>query len=174
MGNQLESISNKSSRMKDERNMIMPYVIQRIERGCDVDLRDICDLTIDVFFNENSNQGSTLWRTLQLSYLRNLQYSDLNSRKFSDDMESQVEMFVARRVVVDARSNDDMVDLALQKNKIINSSFLRELERDDEMYTLGEVIGFVDITNKPFGLSLIDCSDTGVNSSDTGVNNKRP
>lgn len=159
---QILAIKKNNEKVKDDKNHVVPYIIQKIERDSDVNINDICDLTIEVFFNEKS-KGNSLWNELKLSYLRNLQYSDIYSRKFASIDSNQVEMFVARRVIVVDKNENDGDVVPLQMDKIINSSKLPPIERNGELYTVGEVIGFVDVTSKLFGLSLNDCNATEMN-----------
>lgn len=141
----------------DNRNNVIPYVIQRLEANQAKDFEELCKMTIQVFFNEEDDDSqqsevTTPWKSVQLAYLRHLQYSDLRTRKYMTG--PQNDMFIAREVKVTKKQTELQPELMLPDlSQIMNSNVLPPLEGDDEMYSLdNEVIGFCEISARVFSL----------------------
>jgi len=89
------------------------------------------------------------WKGLQLAYLRRMQYSDLRFRSLGATSKPGY-MFVAREVVP-VRSEAEVTedDLISDENSIQNVDVSNGEIRG---WTRGDVLGFVEITEKRFGL----------------------
>jgi len=137
-------------------------------------------MCIDAFFNTAPNRKK-LWKEWQLAYLRNLQRSDLKVRRQRDHRINM--MFVARRVVPANASNVRQTPLLLdtscvhnlpsnnsQSNNNSNSNNNNNNHAID--YVRGDIVGFVEVTQRPYGLG--DASASGVQLRTSQHNPKRP
>lgn len=133
----------------------VPFVIERIsENPGQVVFQETAAMCIDVFFNDAPTNAP--WKQVQLSYLRNLQQSDLYHRKTSRKWVN--EMFVARRVIPVSEIG---MDAALKKPIILDLHSIVNLPYnvdDDEDFVKDQVIGFVEVTEKTFGLPQCECN----------------
>jgi len=146
-------------------NPVVPYVIQRIEANRKKDFEDLCKMTIQVFFNEEKDDTTTTttttipqpttttpWKSMQLAYLRHLQYSDLRTRKYMSSG-PQNDMFIARQVVTTNEERQLPAELELPKNMEINNEAELPPLKENEIYCLSdEVIGFVEVSARVFYL----------------------
>jgi ribosomal protein S18 acetylase RimI-like enzyme len=122
-----------------------PFIIEKVgTRTKESIFQEISEMCIDVFFNDDEGPYITPWKQLQLSYLRNLQRSDLLNRKCSRKFVN--DMFVARRVLPATNKVDLKAPLILDTSTICN------VDEDVEDYVKGEVIGFCEVTERHFGL----------------------
>lgn len=138
----------------------VPFVIERVEINREQEFREISEMCIEVFFNSdgydldnNGNKKITPWKALQLAYLRNTQYSDLRTRKFFSSRSNA--MFVARRVFTIPAYEALNTPSILDPTSIYNADCLRGTTNGDTSgvaFAYGEVLGFVEVTEKPFGL----------------------
>lgn len=89
------------------------------------------------------------WKQVQLTYLRNLQQSDLYIRKTSRKLVN--DMFVARRVLPISKLSRNA---ALKRPLILDLDNIMNLSCHDENedFVKDDVIGFVEVTEKHFGL----------------------
>lgn len=135
-------------RINNAKNQV-PFVIERIsETSPELVFQEVADMCIDVFFNDAPN--TTPWKQVQLSYLRNLQKSDLHSRKTSRKLVN--DMFVARRVLPVSQIGEQA---ALKKPIVLDLHTIYNLPHDthdNEDFVRDDVIGFVEVTEKQFGL----------------------
>lgn len=145
-------------------NPVVPYVIQRIEANRKKDFEDLCKMTIQVFFNEEKDDTTTTtttipqpttttpWKSMQLAYLRHLQYSDLRTRKYMSSG-PQNDMFIARQVITTNEERQLPAELELPKNMEINNEAELPPLKENEIYCLSdEVIGFVEVSARVFYL----------------------
>lgn len=136
----------------------VPFVIERIgDNPSDFVFEEIAQMCIDVFFNDRPSP--TPWKQVQLSYLRNLQQSDLYHRKTSRKFVN--EMFVARRVLPVSSVG---TKAALKKPIILDVDTIYNLSSnvdEEEDYVKDQVIGFVEVTEKAFGLGTPSQSGGG-------------
>ena len=125
----------------------LPFAITRVQKDGQDDMQDVSKMCVEVFFNEDNS--SSLPRQMQLAYLRNLQYGDLRMKFFTSDAES--DLFMARQVVPAAQAPSVRAKpLDVRKTKIYNAKYL-DNSKDDE-FVLGDVLGFVEVTEKRFRL----------------------
>ena len=129
---------------------LVPFVIERIgDNPSQSVFEETASMCIDVFFNDDPNPNAP-WKQVQLSYLRNLQQSDLHNRKTSRRWRN--EMFVARQVVPVSKLDSN---IALKKPILLDFEGVVNLPYNihpDEDFVKDDVIGFVEVTEKTFGL----------------------
>lgn len=125
----------------------IPFVIQPLaDQPPQRIYQEISRMCIQAFFNDGpSNRLIPFWKELQLRYLRALQQSDLKIRR-QRNPKSNV-MFVARRVYPADPQSVKGAPLVLDNSEIYN---LPSPSSDD--YVRGEVLGFVEVTLRPYGL----------------------
>jgi len=112
-------------------------------------------MCIDAFFNDGPTRDRKipLYKEWQLSYLRNLQQSDLKRRrKLFPDTNM---MFVARRVVPATAATARKTPLLLDLANVYN---VKDKKAD---YCRGEVLGFVEVTQRPYSLAGTSETNTG-------------
>ena len=150
----------------------IPFIIQKIGRGTKSEIEEITDMCIDVFFNEekktdpnkvsnpsNKKKRVKPWKALQLAYLGNMQRGDILARN-AFKPEQKVDLIVARRVypVTDTAQIVDLIDdntknTQTSSNIISDKSQIYNIDRSKEiMYVTGEIIGYVEVMEKQFGL----------------------
>jgi len=165
INNILYSQSQSQPTTDENANPVVPYVIQRIEANRKKDFEDLCKMTIQVFFNEEKDDTTTTttttipqpttttpWKSMQLAYLRHLQYSDLRTRKYMSSG-PQNDMFIARQVVTTNEERQLPAELELPKNMEINNEAELPPLKENEIYCLSdEVIGFVEVSARVFYL----------------------
>lgn len=128
--------------------------------------------------------GGSITKPLILAYLKNLQYGDVKGKKFMLGSSTSNSMFVARRLVKYTGSDDNGNSLDQEKGKIGNGNVINrnnvftidELLEDESVfniynknclpedalsdpntrYTSENVLGFVDVTEKNFGIANED------------------
>eukprot|EP00980_Cylindrotheca_fusiformis_P031436 scaffold26366_cov117-Cylindrotheca_fusiformis.AAC.7 len=130
----------------------IPYVIERISRKPSDDLfRDIAEMCINVFFKEQLNAKPedrlAPWKEAQISYLKNLQTADLRRRRRIYPETN--EMFLAYEVLpVESETT------AMEKPLILDLEQVQNMPRTKNSgeYVRGELIGFCEITQRPYGL----------------------
>jgi len=132
----------------------VPFVVDRISsRARDETFKEISFMCINVFFNNDKDESvrNPPWKNAQLSYLKNLQKADLRQRK---NRERQVnDMFVARRVVTIPSSEVAQEQpLILDTSSIYNLPLGNNGNNNDIEYIRGEILGFVEVTEKQYGL----------------------
>mmetsp|Transcript_9416 Transcript_9416/g.26443 ORF Transcript_9416/g.26443 Transcript_9416/m.26443 type:complete len:322 (+) Transcript_9416:111-1076(+) len=126
----------------------LPFAVTKVQKDGQDDMQDVSEMCVEVFFNEENS--SNLLKQMQLAYLRNLQYGDLRMKFFTSDAQS--DLFMARQVIPasQAPSNRGAKPLDVTKTKIYNAKYLDNSKEDD--FVLGEVLGFVEVTEKRFRL----------------------
>ena len=125
----------------------LPFAITKVQKDGQDDMQDVSKMCVEVFFNEDNS--SSLPRQMQLAYLRNLQYGDLRMKFFTSDAKS--DLFMARQVVPASKAPSPRAKpLDITKTKIYNAKFLDNSKDDD--FVLGDVLGFVEVTEKRFRL----------------------
>lgn len=95
---------------------------------------------------------------MQLAYLKNLQLGDVKGKKFLLSRNINNSMFVARQIIPCATnsnnsimiSKDEKLDVA--EFKIYNEQYLDGGVANNKEYKKGPILGFVDISEKTFGL----------------------
>mmetsp|Transcript_11492 Transcript_11492/g.33870 ORF Transcript_11492/g.33870 Transcript_11492/m.33870 type:complete len:374 (-) Transcript_11492:108-1229(-) len=145
-----DSLSRKTATRSGEgsdQSGKIAFIVDRIEGRAEELIGSVSDMCIEVFFNKEGNL--TPWKGLQLAYLRRMQYSDLRFRSLGATSKPGY-MFVAREVVP-VRSEAEVTedDLISDENSIQNVDVSNGEIRG---WTRGDVLGFVEITEKRFGL----------------------
>jgi len=133
-------------------NSRIPFVVDLVsDRPGKAIYREISDMSIEAFFNEDGE--SLPWKNLQLGYLRGLQRGDLRRRR---ENQSQTNfMLVAREVVPAERQTwSTQRPILLDLSQVHNREDCRLEESLD--YMCGDVVGFVEVTKKPYGLGSSD------------------
>eukprot|EP00581_Thalassiosira_minuscula_P017113 CAMPEP_0183720904 /NCGR_PEP_ID=MMETSP0737-20130205/13399_1 /TAXON_ID=385413 /ORGANISM="Thalassiosira miniscula, Strain CCMP1093" /LENGTH=380 /DNA_ID=CAMNT_0025950855 /DNA_START=111 /DNA_END=1253 /DNA_ORIENTATION=+ len=144
----------------------VPFVIQKIGRGTKSEIKEITQMTIDVFFNsddalanggEVNKKQTPPWKAAQLAYLRNFQQGDILARNaFKKDQ--LVDLVIARRVYAvdwsDATNiNGNKASIIDDPNQIYNLDQLMYTQNGSPVkYITGEVIGYSEVSEKKFGL----------------------
>lgn len=156
-------MSPKKDLLKTEK---IPFVIQQLKGQPPKDDADqISSIVISVFFQEeaeilpeNRSMGS-ITKPLILAYLKNLQFGDVRGKKYMLGSGINNSMFVARRVVpVNNEGVDESCTLeeltALSNIGKIKGQIYNQAQVPSSKlgYTTGDILGFVDVTEKNFGL----------------------
>lgn len=146
------SSSSVPTRLPSAESSQQPFVIDSVMGPKDPLFAEISSVCIQAFFNDNNkDSGSILstpttpWKGMQLAYLRALQQADLRERRQKYPQTNF--MLVARRVHT-LKSSAQRVPLILDNTQIHN---LESNNNEEEDYVRGSVIGFVEVTKKPFG-----------------------
>ena len=155
----------------------IPFLVERLPAQPHPRVFDeIASMCIDAFFNNHNNSDDTaqqrqqqimIWKEWQLSYLRNLQRSDLTVRRQRDGHINM--MFVARRVVPATRHNAKHTPLLLDTSRVQNLPSRHHNHKHNQQvdYVRGEILGFVEVTQRPYGLRTDD------ENNDANANNIR-
>lgn len=136
--------------------------------------KKIANLCIDVFFKElldPTGKGSVnLLKSWQISYLKNLQAADLERRR--NRCPTTNEMFLAYEVkktegMTDVLSQPLLMDEELEAAFNLNGNKNNKNNKIDEdaCYVRGELLGFVEITQRSYGLGGVAGASTPVESS---------
>lgn len=162
-----------TSSNNDCNNNNVPFIVEQLSSRPNPQVfQDIADMCINAFFNDDERDPSktAFWKEWQLRYLRRLQAGDLDRRRRRDADTNF--MFIARKVERAYAStavnnnyykNKKALPLILDNRQIENlSPFLRnngeeEAEDGDSSwndadYVRGEILGFVEVTQRPYGL----------------------
>jgi ribosomal protein S18 acetylase RimI-like enzyme len=160
---------------------------------------EIADLVIRVFFVEEAELKSSTtspssgggpispWKAMQCAYLKNLQNGDIKGKKFLLSRNVNNSMFVARAIVpcYDYVQPDERVNVNGNVNlngyddddddepftKLYN---LEYLTTDTDTFKKGPILGFVDVSEKTFGLAsdlAVVQYDDDDNDNDENTNN---
>mmetsp|Transcript_22085 Transcript_22085/g.28574 ORF Transcript_22085/g.28574 Transcript_22085/m.28574 type:complete len:431 (-) Transcript_22085:374-1666(-) len=153
--------SSSSSRTQEK----IPFVIQHISSNSNSSpaseavFKEISQMCIRAFFNDGPIKtiGATktngdlipthFWKEWQLRYLRALQQSDLKLRRQRHADTNM--MFVARRVLPVDEYSVLTAPLILDQNSIYN---LPSYQSQSMEYVQADVLGFVEVTLRPYGL----------------------
>lgn len=135
---------------------------------------DIARMCIAAFFNDGDEQKKTpLWKGIQLAYLRNLQSGDLRLRRM--ERHDSNFMLVARRVVPvgsedkikgmsnRARAEPLILDLRAVQNLPVNANGMQHQD-----FVRGEILGFVEVTQRPYGLGQLESLFPATNKNSNG------
>ena len=159
--NNHKPISTTTTTTKVSGTTVIPFEIEQLsERPSDTIFKEISQMCIDAFFNDGptKNRKIPFWKDWQLTYLRTLQQSDLRIRRKRYPDTNM--MFIAREVVPVTDTNTyNMVleskPLILDLNNVYNLSpeQRRQATAMGQDYVQGEVLGFVEVTLRPYGLA---------------------
>jgi ribosomal protein S18 acetylase RimI-like enzyme len=172
-----------------EETTVVPFMIEELTQAMARDASDdISDLVIEVFFEEEAelkeeNRGKmTPFKVMQLAYLKNLQNGDVKGKKFLLNRGINNSMFAARQIVPDYSGSKlkkgEQLDITTKnKNKNKDGELLayttyntEYLPNDTDTFKRGPLLGFVDVSEKTFGLasdskSQVDLVNDDDNSS---------
>ena len=137
---------------------------------------DIARMCIAAFFNDGDEEelkkNTPLWKELQLAYLRNLQSGDLRLRRM--ERRDSNFMLVARRVVpvatataTTARFEPLILDLTNVQNLPAN------MLQHQQDFVRGEILGFVEVTQRPYGLGKLESSLFATTTSNMKDNDEK-
>jgi len=141
----------------------MPYIIDRITDTTpnDTIFASVAEVCINVFFKEqlNAKPNDRLppWKEVQISYLKSLQTADLRRRRQRYPRTNQ--MLLAYEVR--PASGNDVLEkpLILDLDQVHNLDQTSDGNHDADLVR-GNLVGFVEITQKPYGLGIVDESET--------------
>jgi ribosomal protein S18 acetylase RimI-like enzyme len=127
----------------------IPFVIEGLSgKSSDLVYQEISDMCIEAFFNDGiPGRKIPFWKEWQLKYLRALQQADLRRRRNRNPNTNM--MFVARRVVPASADSFRKTPLILDLEKVVNLPVAEKIGGD---YVRGQVLGFVEVTQRPYGL----------------------
>lgn len=145
--------SRASSRL--EAGIRIPFIIDEIPREAgDAIYSDISEMCIEAFFNDGPpGRTVTPWKAFQINSLRRMQEGDLKLRRRSHSDSNF--MLVARRVVPAESGAALRAPLLLNLNGVVHAAQLPAAED----YVRGPVMGFVEVTTRPYGLGSEDVLD---------------
>jgi len=139
------------------------FIIENISDSSpssDLLFRTISNLCIDVFFKElldpSGNGNINFVKEWQINYLKTLQAADLRRRRerFSDTNEMFLAYEVKRVTGITAVLTQPLL-LDGELLKVCNRERIRDEDdedEDDDYYVRGDLLGFVEITQRPYGL----------------------
>jgi ribosomal protein S18 acetylase RimI-like enzyme len=137
-----------------DRDEAIPFVIEPLgEKSADAVYKEISEMCIEAFFNDGiPGRRIPFWKEWQLNYLRALQQADLRRRRNRNPQTNM--MFVARRVVPATDDSFRRTPLILDLEQVVNlpSSSSSSNSNDGGDYVRGQVLGFVEVTQRPYGL----------------------
>ena len=109
------------------------------------------------------------WKRVILGYLRAIFRSDLRWRR--ERGENTNDMFVARRIV-----RADSPEAIPNSPPIVDFSRAFNVENDGTEYARGEVLGFCEVTERPYGISenVVEGETLSPTSLNPGVSQARP
>ena len=150
-----ETSTQRNVKINGDSTKRIPFIVEELGCATKEESQEISNLVVNVFFQEEAekleserSQGpNTPWKTMQLAYLRNMQYGDVKGRKFVLPNTISNTMFVAREIMV-ASEEEDILEGGLMQS-VLNKQYLG----DSAFYKRGQVLGFVDVTEKNFGIA---------------------
>jgi len=156
---------NGDSSSSTTKNKVIPFIVEELDYASRQDCEEISKLVVGVFFEEEAekleserNQGPiTPWKSMQLAYLKNMQYGDVKGRKFVLPKTISNTMFVAREIVA-ANGDEEEEPLIDDIKSVYNVKYL-DL---NSKYKRGQVLGFVDVTEKNFGIATGENEDGAI------------
>jgi GNAT superfamily N-acetyltransferase len=180
--------------LQQKKTMMVPFLVEKLPRyPSPLIFPEIADMCIQAFFNDDTihdnalpaakpsssslsspaaaaaaNTRTTLlppWKALQLNFLRRLQTADLERRR-RREADRNV-MLVARRIVPATTGRIDGFSTPLLLN--LDGVVHRDLLRGMEDVVRGEILGFVEVTLKPYGLGQQQLYDDNTDSYDSSL-----
>ena len=172
----------------------IPFVVQQlIGQPSKSDCDSISSLVISVFFQEEAERlperrsGGSITKPLILAYLKNLQYGDVKGKKFMLGNGINNSMFVARRIVpVVEEDEEDGLSMGgsawegLSMEEMMDEDvggafggmiYNQDLLPQSEMgYVTQDILGFVDVTEKNFGLAGMEDEGNTLKKENDGKN----
>lgn len=148
---------------------VVPFIIEELSRSKAMKASsDIADLVIKIFFEEEAElqskdrpkNGLTPWKVMQLAYLKNLQLGDVKGKKFLLGRGLSNTMFAAYQIVSCGENENlkpgEKIDISNKggdDDSIISKNNLEYLPEGTGTFKKGPLLGFVDVTEKTFGLA---------------------
>ena len=155
--------TNGDNNNQQQQQQIIPFIVEELGYATKQECQEISNLVVGVFFEEEAEKlesernktPMTPWKSMQLAYLKNMQYGDVKGRKFVLPTNISNTMFVAREVVVASAASatnggDDDENVIDDIKSVFNSQYLDV--NSNSIYKRGQVLGFVDVTEKNFGI----------------------
>lgn len=128
--------------------------------------QEIAQMCITAFFNtdnnskivpppRNKNKNIPIWKEWQLAYLRTLQAGDLERRRKREPLKNR--MFIARQVLpLTTTTNTKLQQKQPSRRRplVLDTSLIQNFDtkEGDVDYMYGDIIGFVEVTQRPYGL----------------------
>lgn len=128
----------------------IPFIIDRLAEPTNQVYKEISRMCIQAFFNDQEpvdDKSTPFWKEWQLGSLRTLQQGDLRRRRLRYP-DTNI-MFVARRVVTASTARVQRTPLLLDLVGVENAAWL---DKSAEDYCRGDILGFVEVTQRPYGL----------------------
>lgn len=142
----------------DEVSGKIPFVIEALPTNPHPRVyKEISDMCIDAFFNDGARKDNTApWKEYQLAYLRTLQQGDLAQRR---RQQADNNFMLVARTIIPAEQANYNAPLLLDFEDVYN--FVGN-QQDD--YVRGEVVGFVEVTQKPYGIGSYEGKNSQQNA----------
>jgi GNAT superfamily N-acetyltransferase len=180
----------QQQQQQQKKTMMVPFLVEKLPRYPSPSIfPEIADMCIQAFFNDDTindnvpakKPSSSLsspaaatsanvrtallppWKALQLNFLRRLQTADLERRR-RREADRNV-MLIARRIVPATTGRVDGFSTPLLLN--LDGVVHRDLLRGMEDVVRGEILGFVEVTLKPYGLGQPQLYDDTNDSYDS-------
>ena len=153
--------SSPTAASRDADAEAIPFIIEELQQQPnDRIFGEICQMCINAFFNDGpTTRKVPFYKDWQLQYLRNLQAGDLKRRRKSFPDTNM--MFVARRIVPATTATTRKTPLLLDLANVYN---LKDKNAD---YCRGEVLGFVEVTQRPYSVAGTESMGGGLNQDAT-------
>lgn len=159
------------------------YIIDNLSQSLivgDAIFQKISDMCIDVFFKElldpSGNGNINFVKQWQVDYLKNLQAADLRRRR--ERCRDANEMFLAyeiKRVTGMATVLSKPLLLDDELGRVINLKKVPDEDHGDDNYVRGDLIGFVEVTQRPYGLgSSLESPSIPLSSEIAATENDNP
>ena len=149
----------------NKQNERIPFIVERVAIRPPLKLyKEIAQMCINAFFNtDNSKTYKTMaqksaadntpfYKEWQLNYLRTLQAGDLERRRRREPIKNT--MFIARRVIPLSSFSMEVMrqPLLRQSPLVLDTNRIQNRPFNDEEYVYGELIGFVEVTQRTYAL----------------------
>jgi ribosomal protein S18 acetylase RimI-like enzyme len=146
----------------------IPFIIEEVPTHANNALYfKIANMCIEAFFNDGpSDQFTPPWKSYQLASLRRMQEVDLRVRRRSHTDTNF--MLIARQVIPAEPGMAQYTPLLLNLNSVVHANLLK-----GEDFVRGDVLGFVEVTQRPYGIGGTD-SVKDIKSRNAKYNLKRP
>lgn len=147
-----ETLSSLSRTTTQPIAKVKPFLVEKLPNNpSNLIFPEIANMCIEAFFNDSDNEFfmTPVWKQIQLNFLRRLQTADLERRR-RREQDSNV-MLLARECIPATRERTEYSPLILNLDPIVHRERL-----DTNDVVRGELLGFVEVTLKPYGLGSRD------------------
>jgi ribosomal protein S18 acetylase RimI-like enzyme len=161
-------------------NTKIPFIIDEIPQlASDKIYQDVSSMCIEAFFNDGPpGRPATPWKSFQLDSLRRMQQVDLKMRRKSHADTNF--MLIARRVVPADSKTAMHTPLLLNLNRVVHAQHLLSTSSSSSSdnnsepdFVRADVLGFVEVTQRPYGLGNEDLANDVKHRNDK-YHRKRP